>query len=183
MKKYIKTFLLGFLTLLAISSCSPKMSTFSKSLYEENKWTDQQLSRIQFFLSEDIVLWRSLRKGEVEITSGKVKLVNGEKVEEIVFERGTPGIFIKRKKDNHFAVSFEDGPDTRYLVFGPNNSPQGDYSLLAIHWKGRQGLIKYDGLKWHTTNKGNIAKLLIDIKEINERSTQQRKAGGRRIRD
>lgn len=167
--------------LFTLTACSPKMSVFTKSLYEENGWSDNDLRHIQFYLSDDIILRRSLSKGETQISSGKIKMINGQRVEEIIFERGTPGVFIKRKKSNHFAVAFEDGPDTRYLVFGPNNSHAGDYSLLAIEWKGRRGVVKYDNKKWKTYNRGGVSKLLVDLKKTNQISVQKRKVGGRKV--
>ncbi len=179
MKNYALLILIGLMTSLGLSSCSNNMSVFSKTLYEENNWSDSELSNIQFYLSEDIILRRSLEKGETVISSGKIKIINGQKVEEIIFERGTPGVFIKRKKDNHFAVSFEDGD--KHLVFGPNNSSDGKYALLAIKWKGRKGIITYDDKKWKTYNNGHVAKLLIDLKKINQVSVKKRKVGGRKV--
>ncbi len=181
MKNYILFLAIGLLSSLGLSSCSNKMSAFSKTIYDENNWSDNELRNIQFYLSEDIVLRRSLKKGETVISSGKIKVINGQKVEEVIFERGTPGIFIKRKKDNHFAVSFEEG--NRYLVFGPNNSTDGKYALLAIKWKGRKGVITYDDKKWKTYNNGHVAKLLIDLKKINHVTVNKRKVGGRKVRN
>ncbi len=176
-----KLLILSTLILFSLSACAPKMSVFTKTLYEENGWSDSDLSHIQFYLSDDIVLRRSLSKGESKITSGKIRMINGQRVEEVIFERGTPGVFIKRKKSNHFAVAFEDGDDTKYLVFGPNNSTAGDYSLLAMKWKGRKGIINYDNKKWKTYNNGSVAKLLVDLKKINQVSVKKHKVGGRKV--
>lgn len=176
-----KLLFLSAIFLLSLSACSPKMSVFTKSLYDENGWSDSDLSHIQFYLSDDVVLRRSLSKGETKISSGKIKMINGQRVEEIIFERGTPGVFIKRKKSNHFAVAFEDGDDTKYLVFGPNNSHAGDYSLLAMEWEGRRGIIKYDNKKWKTYNRGGVSKLLVDLKKINQVSVKKHKVGGRKV--
>ena len=185
MKKYTKLYsklmIFGLFVLFSMSACSSKMTVFSKTLYEENNWSDSDLSNIQFYLSEDIILRRSLSKGETQIASGKIRMVNGQRVEEIIFERGTPGVFIKRKKENHFAVAFEDGDDIKHLTFGPNNSHAGNYSLLAMTWKGRKGTIKYDDKKWQTYNNGNIAKLLVDLKKINKVTVKKRKVGGRKL--
>jgi len=176
-----KLLILSAFFLLSLTACSPKMSVFTKSLYEENGWSDNDLSHIQFYLSDDIVLRRSLSKGETQISSGKIKMVNGQRIEEIIFERGTPGVFIKRKNTNHFAVAFEDGNDTKYLVFGPNNSHAGDYSLLAVKWKGKRGIVKYDGKKWKTHNNRGVSKLLVDLKKINKVSVKKHKASGRKV--
>jgi len=176
-----KLIILGLFILFSMSACTSHMTVFSKTLYENNGWSDNDLSHIQFYLSDDIILRRTLSKGETQIASGKIKMINGQRVEEIIFERGTPGVFIKRKKDNHFAIAFEDGDDTRYLTFGPNNSHAGYYSLLAMSWEGRKGTIKYDSKQWKTYNNGSVAKLLVDLKKINKVSVQKRKVGGRKL--
>ena len=84
--------LLGFGTLL--TSCSPTLSPFTQNLYEDNNWTEGDLRKIQFYLSDDIVLYRELTGGNSEIIEGEIKVVNGRKRDQITFRRGTPGVFL-----------------------------------------------------------------------------------------
>ena len=85
-------FLFGFLGLI-LTSCSPTLTPFTQKLYEENKWTNDELKQIQFYISDDIVLRRKAENGQTTIKEGKIKTINGEKVEEIIFREGTPCLF------------------------------------------------------------------------------------------
>ena len=65
-------FLSSFLGLL-LTSCSPTLTPFTQKLYEENKWTNDELKQIQFYISDDIVLRRKAENGQ---TFGKIKMPN-----------------------------------------------------------------------------------------------------------
>ena len=58
--KYHSLFLV--LGLVVFSSCGPKLTPFTQDLYDENGWTDDDLERIQFYLSEDIICGGELRR-------------------------------------------------------------------------------------------------------------------------
>ncbi|MEM1319957.1 MAG: hypothetical protein AAGG75_06840 [Bacteroidota bacterium] len=176
--------ILGILSLLLIglSSCSPKLTPFTQRLYEENRWTNEELKRIQFYLSEDIVLRREVSGGSSEIISGEIKMVDGQKVEEIVIRKGTPGVFVFSPKSERFAVSFEGGSDERYLMFGPNPKNGNRYALLASNWRRRRGQVTYDGRKYYTPGESAYASLLVDLKRVRKVSVKSRTAKGRTVR-
>ncbi|MCB0683583.1 MAG: hypothetical protein KDC32_22165, partial [Saprospiraceae bacterium] len=132
-----------------MASCSPTLSPFTRNLLQENRWSDDELKRIQFYLSNDIVLHRKLDSGASTISDGEIKIINGQEVEEVVIRRGTPGVFLFRPKADHFAVSFEStGNDQRFLMFGPNPKLDGRFVLLASEWERRQGKVTYDGVTY-----------------------------------
>ncbi len=176
--------LLTLATLLTITACSPKLTPFTQDLYDEQNWSDAELKRIQFYLSEDIVLRRQISRGSSEISRGEIKIVDGKKVEEIVIKRGTPGVFIFRPKDDRFAVSFEGGSDDRFLVFGPSKRNRGRYTLRARDWRNRRngGEITYDGRVYYTPSNSAYATLMVDLKKIRSVKVKSRTAGGRKVR-
>lgn len=163
------------------TSCSPTLSPFTQRLYDNYRWSDDELKRIQFYVSDDIVMRRELGNGSTEIISGKVRVVNGREVEEIVIRRGTPGILMFKPKENRFAVSFEDGGEERYLVFGPNPKASDRYVLLASEWRKRGGTVTYDGRKFDVDADDAFATLMVDLKKFNKLSVESRTAGGRKI--
>ncbi|MEL6390139.1 MAG: hypothetical protein AAFQ02_08235, partial [Bacteroidota bacterium] len=128
------------ITLLLLTSCSTNYKYFTQNLYNDYKWSDTELERIQFYLSEDIVLYRRLAGEDTEITRGRIRVVDGSEVEEVIIEKGTPGIFVQSPKQNRFAISFD--PDTNdFLMFGPNPKANGKYVLLAKDWSRRVGKV------------------------------------------
>jgi len=181
MRKSSNLYLFALL-IFTLSSCSPNLTPFTQRLYDENKWTNEDLKQIQFYLSDDIVLRRQLEGGSTAIVQGEIKMVDGREVEEVIIEKGTPGVFIFSPKDNRFAVSFESDTDSRYLMFGPNPKNGNRYALLASNWKRRKGEVTYDGRKYYTSGESAYAALMVDLKRIRKVSVKSRRAKGRTVR-
>ena len=77
-----------------LTSCSPTYTYFTKDLYEQEKWSQEDITRIQFYVSKDIVLSRSMSSGETSISEGKIKIKNGQRVEQVIIRSGTPGVLV-----------------------------------------------------------------------------------------
>lgn len=165
---------------LALASCSPSYRPFTQDLHRSYQWSENDLKKVQFYLSEDIVLHRELSFGETAIEGGKIITENGRQVEEIVFAEGTPGVLMFMPKENRMAVSFEDGTD-RFLMFGPNPKANDRYVLLASDWNRRSGLVNYNGKRYRTSSRSAFAGLLVDLDRVNKTSVQRRRAKGRTI--
>lgn len=179
MKFLMNSLFVGMVLFLA--SCSPKLSPFSQGLVQQNSWTENELQRIQYYLSSDIVLKRDYTRGSSEIVAGEIKMVNGRQVEEIRISEGTPGVVLFQPKKDRIAVSFESGDDARFLMFGPNPKRRGQYVLLASDWSSRRGKVKYDGKTYYTNPESASATLLVDLKKTGKTSVKSRSAKGRKI--
>ena len=180
--KYLNfLFVLGF---VAFSSCSPRLTPFTQDLYDENGWTDDDLKRIQFYLSEDIILRRGVTSGSSSINSGKIKIVDGKKIEETIIKKGTPGVLIFKPKEDRFAISFEPG-DKRFLIFGPSQRNNEKYSLRAASWdkSNNQGEVTYNGKKYYTPTKSAYAVLMVDLKKVGNSTIKSRTAKGRTVKN
>ena len=169
-----------FALTLLMGSCSPRLTHFTQRLYEESDWTKGELKKIQFYLSDDIVLKRKLSGGSSEIVNGKIKIENGEKIQEVVIPKMTPGVFVFSPKSKRFAVSFEES-DAKYLMFGPNPKANGRYVLLASEWNRRMGKVKYDDKNWRVSADDALAGLMVDLKKVRKVEVNSRQAGGRRV--
>lgn len=176
----IRIITLLLLTVVGLSSCGPKLSPFTQRLYEEQNWGEEDLRRIQFYLSEDVVLQRELRSGNSQIRNGTVRVINGRDVEQVVFRRNTPGVFIFSPKTQRVAISFEDDNDN-FLVFGPNPKNGDRYTLLASDWERDSGVINYAGREWRVSSADAFASLLIPLKRLREEDRRGRVVGGRKI--
>ncbi|MBB4078450.1 hypothetical protein GGR28_001063 [Lewinella aquimaris] len=168
-------FLCSFFT-----ACGPRLSPFTQRLYEDQGWQDEELRRIQFYLSEDVVLQRELRNDRTRIRKGTVSVIDGREVEQIVFKRNTPGVFVFSPKTQRVAISFESDNDN-FLVFGPNPKNGNRYTLLAGDWTRNYGTVTYAGREWRVSSADAFASLLIPLKRLREGDTQGRIVGGRRI--
>lgn len=138
------------------------------------------MKKIQFYVSQDVVLKRQLTEGSSEIISGKIKIENGREVEEVVIPKGTPGTLVLMPKENRFAIGFEDGKD-RYLMFGPSPKYEDRFVLLASEWKNRVGEVTYDKKVYRVSNDAAYAALMVDLRKISKTSVNSRVAKGRKI--
>jgi hypothetical protein len=176
------TYFFLLLIIGALSACTPRMTTFTEDLYRDYNWKEADLKKIQFYLADDLTLYRDLdEEGAVRISGGEIRIRDGKKVEEIRFRAGTPGVYLFQPKEGHFAISFEPGDDSRYLVFGPNPKFEGRYMLLASEWnRRRQGKVTYAGERFWT-DSAVIPRLQVDLRKTGNYQRSARTVKGRRI--
>lgn len=173
--------LLSIAICLGVMGCSPSFSPYTQDLHQTHRWEEADLKKVQFYLSEDVVLRRELSTGESAIEEGKIIMEKGRRVEEVVFPEGTPGILAFMPKENRMAVSFESGKD-KFLMFGPNPKANNRYVLLASDWNRRVGYVNYNGKRYRTSADNAFAGLLVDLDHINKTTVQRRRAKGRTVR-
>ncbi len=149
-------------------------------MYDQYNWSEEELKRIQFYLSDDIVLKRQLTSGTQEIINGDVKIINGKEVEVVTIPKGTPGVMEFTPDKKRFAIRFEEGGD-RYLMFGPNPKYSGRYMLLASEWSRASGKVTYEGNTYRTENNSQLAGLMIDLKKLGKTDVKSRTADGVRV--
>ncbi len=165
---------------LGLASCT-SYTAFTDDLYREYNWSEKELKRIQFYLSNDLVLRRELSGSQSRIERGEIKVVDGRRVEEVVFPKNTPGLMLFSPKPERLAVSFEERDNDRYLMFGPNPQANGQYVILASEWKRDYGKVTYDGRTYWVDARQAKTGLKVDLKKINDVRVKSRRAKGRRI--
>ena len=178
----MKIHFFGVLAAAALfTSCSPQYSYFTENLYEKQNWSQEDISRIQFYVSRDIVLSREISEGETKITEGKIRIKNGKKVEQVVIKSGTPGVLVLMPKEDRFAISFEEDNEA-YLMFGPNPKNYDRFALLAQDWEKDHGKVHYKGKVYGVDSASAYASLMVDLRRTGESEYQTRKVSGRTIK-
>jgi hypothetical protein len=176
----MRNFLL-FIALTALLSSCKNLVPYTDAMKKKYNWNDDQIKGIQFYVSHDVILHRELTQGSTEIVQGKIKTINGKKVDEILIRRGTPGVLVEIPKQNKMLVSFEMGDD-HYLSFGVNPDAGEKYVLLASDWKNGIGKIHYSNQEYYTAPDSKYAFLLVDLRRIQKMDINQRVARGRKVR-
>ncbi len=161
------------------SSCTVYLSPYTSHTQDQTSFNEEQLKKVQFYLEGDITLTRDLSNSETEITSGEIKIVNGQKVEQIIIRSGTPGVVIRAENEDTFIVSFD--ADGTFLRFGANADYGGKYTLMAKKWDGRAGIVDYGGKEYRSTPESIYAYLTVNMKKINNTTVESKEAGGRTI--
>lgn len=176
------TYLFSALCVLLITtSCSKTLTYFTDDIYEDNNWSEQELKKIQFYLSDDIRLERVSGSAGSNIEDGQIKIKSEKNVKEVVIKKGTPGVLVFSPNSNRFALSFDEDPE-KYLMFGPNEKANGRYVLLAKRWKKRGGIISYGGEEYRTTSDSAYAALMVDISKARKTSKKSKTASGRKVK-
>lgn len=171
---------LSIILLVGLSSCSTQLRPFTTDLYQDFQFSESTMKQLQFYLSEDIVLYRNSRTGESKIEQGAVKLIKGQEIEEITFKKGTPGVFSFSPERDKVAISF-DTSDQLYLLFGPNPKQSNRYVLLAKDWNRGSGTVTYGGEQFKVRANSALAGLMLDVKRLNNTEINRSVVKGRRI--
>jgi hypothetical protein len=174
----MRSVIIAALILMTLGSCK-NLVPYTDAIKTKYNLTDEQLKHLQFYVSDPIVLQRKITaENSTQVTEGKIKIVNGEKVEEIVVPTGTKGVLVKNDAGK-FEISFEKD-DSYYLRFGTNPNRYQSYVLLASDWKGKIGTVTYAGNKYYTSPESADAVLLIDLRKISNYQKDARVAKGRK---
>ncbi len=171
---------MAFVLIFLLTSCSQKLTYFSQKMVNDFDWTENDLQKIQFYLSDDIELTRALGTEDSRITKGKIRVENGREVEVVRFKKGTPGLAVFSPKNNRMAVSFES-EDDKFLMFGPNKKTKGRYVLLAKNWEKNYGEVTYDGKIYRTSSSSAYSALMVDIDKAKKVRYKSSTAEGRKI--
>lgn len=165
--------------IIFMASCSPYLSPYTARLQKDAQLDESQLKQIQFYISNDIVLYRNINNAETEITEGELKVVNGRDVEEVIIKSGTPGLITGKDDKGNLLVSFD--ADGNALRFGINHNISGYYTLMAKDWDGRTGIVDYGNKEYKTSSGSIYAYLMISMKQVNNTPVQSREATGRSL--
>lgn len=181
MKNFLHV-LMAFAAIAFLAGCGPTLTPFTQDLYDEAGWSEDELKRVQFYVSRDIVLYREYARGEARIANGKIRMKDGRQIEEVIIRRGTQGALLFIPKRNRFAISFESGNESPFLMFGPNPKIGNRYALLAKEWKKHSGKVHYADRVYQVESDAAFASLLVDIDRIGETRVRRKFAKGREVK-
>jgi hypothetical protein len=167
--------------LLLASSCTENLVPFNRDMQKRFNLADKdKLGQVQFYLSRDVILERDVTEGSSEVITGKIKIVQGRKIEQIIIPARTPGVLVRMPQSDRIGIGFENN-DKLFLMFGPNPKRNDNYTLFAKNWKKTFGTVTYDGKEYSTSVTSGGAELLVDMRLINKQDVSSRTAKGRRI--
>lgn len=156
----------GLLAGCALIPVSNKVP-FTHDLREQYAISPDDISRLQFYVSEEIVLERLIHKQGAKATKeNRLELLNNDVVRQVRIPRLTPGVAVSVTNDM-IEVSFEQG---KTLFFGSSPAKrkevQGAYSLLARDWTDRKGTVTYGGETFTTQPGAGGVHLFVDVDDV-----------------
>ncbi len=139
------------------------------------------MKQIQFYVSQPILLSRSILDDETKITEGKIRVINGKKVQQILIRERTPGVLVLMPKEDRFAISFEED-DEAYLMFGPNPTYYERFALLANDWERENGNVHYKGQLFNVEKSSAFSALMVDLRREGESKYETKRVQGRTVK-
>ncbi|MCB9185636.1 MAG: hypothetical protein H6601_02695 [Flavobacteriales bacterium] len=173
---------------VAFSSCSTNRMYFTVSTKQEIEKAGVDMTQVQFYNSEEIILARQVSKEELKVAEGKVRVENGKNIEEIIIKANTPGI-CELHDEKTLKISFDtgDGKNIPFLVERQNDVVvSGSYFKIgAKEWvrsdRGRKiGKLDYAGQVYNLV-RGTEARLMIDKAVLNKVQRKTHVAKGRKL--
>lgn len=180
-KRWLRTTIL-LLSVVLFTGCATTngLIPFTHDLRHIHGLENEDLMKLQYYLAEPIVLYRSDVSGGSTITDGKLITQGDSTVDEIVVEEGTPGIAIDAGED-WVAISFEESASV--LPFSSDEAHRaewsGFYSLSGSDWNSGIGAVEYDGKIYSAIRDSGFAYLLIDKESLSKVVKNKRSLEGR----
>jgi hypothetical protein len=135
------------------------------------------LRSMQVYNDKAIILRRQANSSEVSQTGGKLIMVDGQQVLEVVIRANTPGV-ITGSQNGKFLVRFETGSG-KILQFYKNS--KGAFQIDADRWIGQKGALKYANLDFTLESESNNVILMYVQKKKYRSSTNQRTVKGLKV--
>lgn len=178
----------ALLLIFTLSSCSLNRMYLTVDTKQKIEKAGVDLNQVQFYNSHEIVLARALKKEEISVAEGKVRVENGRSIEEIIIPANTPGI-CELNDEKTLKISFEDGDgkSVPFLVERRNGIVvEGSYFRVgAKEWTrtnrgNKVGKVDYEG-KIYKLVRGSDSRLMIDKSVLNKVDRDTRVARGRKL--
>lgn len=174
-------------TALLLTSCSLNRMYFTVESKKEIENAGVDLTQVQFYNSEEIILARQISKEEVKVAEGKVRVENGKNIEEIIIPANTPGI-CELHDEKTLKISFDaEGKSIPFLVERRNDMVvSGSYFKIgAKEWvrgdRGRRvGKLDYEGQMYNIV-RGSDSRLMIDKAILNKVERKTKVVKGRKL--
>lgn len=150
------------LFVIVVTTLSCKV-TFTQRIRTQAESSKIDLSKIQFYNSDKILLKRSLSSDEVKVASGQITIENGKYIEVIRILKNTPGK-CTMTNNNQLQITFEDGSNKTLLFQNDNTfSTRGIYELKPDNCQ----LVKKETLEF-STDKNRMIPIKSGEKMVNE---------------
>jgi hypothetical protein len=176
-------YLIFAVCILMIPACSQNLYYYTKAIHNDGRWSEAELKKIQFYVSNDIILWKQAQKGSSQVVDGKIKILKGKEVEEVVIKKGTPGVYVFSPQKNHYAISFDPKNDQKFLVFGPSEKTNGRYVLLAKEWDRDLGKVSYGNETYQTSAESAFVNLMVDMSKTKNTKIKSSNPSGRKVKN
>lgn len=170
--------ILFFACMLVFIACSP-LVPYTNAVKEKYHITDDEVKKIQFYTSEDIILYKKENSGNKETSKGELIVSSGVNEERLLIKKGTPCVVEKVIDRDKLALSFESG-EGKYLIFG-SSTANGEYKLLAESWNNGRGKLNYANQTYYASQGSGNTYIVFKLKSISKYKSRTKTLSGKKI--
>src|SRR5687768_18144512 len=187
MKTLLHTVILGSVVFFSACATSKKANEsyvpFTQDLKERIERNNIDLSKVQFYVDEKLVLTRELGVERAEVNQGVVRLENGKYIHEVIIPAFTPGICERTANDGLY-ISFEK--ENNNLKFGRGSKLSSNYfTLYGRNWVNGTSEVTFDGQVFRVScascAHAGSAKLVIKKSQFDKFNKTSKVVAGRRV--
>lgn len=178
LKKYTSMKKIIFiLSLVCLIQCSPKVA-YHNGVKEKYKLEESEIKKIQFYTSDDIILYKTESESDRKTNKGELVVSNKTAEDRIIIKKGTRGVVLKIENANRLQVSFET--DDKTLNF-ESVSEVGQYKLKVDEVVDGKGKVKYGANTYYVSQGNGTVYLKFKIKKLNKSKSKDQVVGGRKV--
>jgi hypothetical protein len=174
----MKNYHLVILVLLLSQACSPKVP-FTMAVQEKYQLTDTDIKKIQFYTSEDIILYKGESNSKTETSGGEVVITSNKQEEKIIIKKGTPCVVVKIEGKDKLYLAFDSG-DGKMLLFSGRTANE-PFKFTVNEWVNNRGKITYDGKTYYASSISGGTYLQFKLKKLDKNKRQETIVKGRKI--
>src|SRR6056297_2961729 len=175
-----QAYILILLSVFLFSACSKNLTYLHRNAVEDSRMLDKDMKGIQFYLSNELILERSLTQKKSQVRDGKIIVENAGEVERIRIPAESPGVFVFSPDGEKMAISFSENDDA-FLMFGPNPNENNRYTLRGKNWNRDYGEVTYRNKTYFVSRRSAMTGLLVDLKYKQQTRERRETLRGRRI--
>lgn len=176
--KYVLVLLVGLL----FTACGSKVPFTNNIKDEFGLDAEKQVKRVQFYISQTIILQRVKQSGSQGTAENGVLVTNSSKQEDrITIQAQTPAIFESYGPNGEMVIRFEVGQG-RVLSFNVRQTGNDSKYYLVAAWDmNRGGEITYSNEKYTVQSSAGNAYLMVMLKKLQKTKRQDRVVKGMKV--
>ncbi len=205
MKRLFACFLLAPAAVMSLG-CAARQVPLTAELRTEHRLGDEDVRRLQLYVSDDVKLRREVETRGRAIHDGSLRLLAGKNIDEVTIGRRTPCVATAVSADS-ITVSFDEGSTLTFSLQGrepvrlseplhveprfaepPGGRPKpfelvdASSGLEGNYWLvGSNGAVEFRGLRWDAVGESIHAHLMVDAEQLDEVEESHTTLHGRRL--
>jgi len=147
-------------------------SDFMSNMIEEYSLSQENLKKIQFYTSNEIVLSKQSQVESIKISKGVLFVDKTNSSNEIIIKASTPCLFVKGDK-KLITVLFDNNVKLNFVNPCANGCMTNSrYYLAAENWADKTGTLELNGVKYKALGMSAETYLTIDKKSLNNNNVE-----------